>query len=293
MRGDRLDYATEQAHLLSGPHAQESRSTGGSLQEPAEENQWPTISSNATTGGRTGLAGGSGTRASLEKMLGRPEALKLNAKLNPRWVETLMGLPIGWTMPSCSAPVTIESMNCACSETESCQPPLRRLGEFSMGDCWRTPAVADPGITVERLEGEIGSRMYDKETGRNCQYGLTQQVQLVKEWPTIRASDAEHGGPNQRGSKGDLMLPSAVQRPESLWLTPDVPNGGRSPKMETTITGKKADGSKAQVGLANQVKILEVQKDWPTPVHGCGPNSHGQISGQYRREMDVCLNLSI
>ena len=22
-------------------------------------------------------------------------------KLNPRWVETLMGLPIGWTMPSC------------------------------------------------------------------------------------------------------------------------------------------------------------------------------------------------
>jgi hypothetical protein len=27
-------------------------------------------------------------------------------KLNPRWVETLMGLPIGWTMPSCTSPVT-------------------------------------------------------------------------------------------------------------------------------------------------------------------------------------------
>jgi len=33
-------------------------------------------------------------------------------KLNPRWVETLMGLPIGWTMPSCTSPVTIEQTNC-------------------------------------------------------------------------------------------------------------------------------------------------------------------------------------
>jgi hypothetical protein len=32
-------------------------------------------------------------------------------KLNPRWVETLMGLPVGWTMPSCASPVTIEPMN--------------------------------------------------------------------------------------------------------------------------------------------------------------------------------------
>jgi hypothetical protein len=34
-------------------------------------------------------------------------------KLNPRWVETLMGLPIGWTMPSCTSPVTIAQTNCA------------------------------------------------------------------------------------------------------------------------------------------------------------------------------------
>jgi len=39
-------------------------------------------------------------------------------KLNPRWVETLMGLPVGWTMPSCASPVTTAQMNCAYSETE-------------------------------------------------------------------------------------------------------------------------------------------------------------------------------
>ena len=30
---------------------------------------------------------------------------KNNGKLNPRWVETLMGLPVGWTMPTCASPV--------------------------------------------------------------------------------------------------------------------------------------------------------------------------------------------
>ena len=37
---------------------------------------------------------------------------RAHGKLNPRWVETLMGLPVGWTMPSCASPVTIAPMNC-------------------------------------------------------------------------------------------------------------------------------------------------------------------------------------
>jgi hypothetical protein len=44
-------------------------------------------------------------------------------KLNPRWVETLMGLPVGWVMPSCASPVTIEQTNFDSSETESSQQP--------------------------------------------------------------------------------------------------------------------------------------------------------------------------
>ena len=41
-----------------------------------------------------------------------------DGKLNPRWVETLIGLPIGWTMPSCTSPVTIEQTSCDYSEME-------------------------------------------------------------------------------------------------------------------------------------------------------------------------------
>lgn len=48
-----------------------------------------------------------------------------HGKLNTRWVETLMGLPVGWTMPSCASPVTIERTSSDCSETVlSQQPPL-------------------------------------------------------------------------------------------------------------------------------------------------------------------------
>jgi len=53
-------------------------------------------------------------------------------KLNPRWVETLMGLPIGWTMPSCTSPQTIEPMSCDSSAMELCQPPQSEPSEFSL-----------------------------------------------------------------------------------------------------------------------------------------------------------------
>jgi hypothetical protein len=83
---------------------------------------WPTPASSGVTGGPTGLAGGSGNREKLAKMLPEADAKAMGCgKLNPRWVETLMGLPVGWTMPSCKSPVTIAPTNCASSGTESCQ----------------------------------------------------------------------------------------------------------------------------------------------------------------------------
>lgn len=41
------------------------------------------------------------------------------AVLSPRWVETLMGLPIGWCMPSCAHPWTIVDQSYASLGTES------------------------------------------------------------------------------------------------------------------------------------------------------------------------------
>jgi hypothetical protein len=59
-------------------------------------------------------------------------ASQASGKLNPRWVETLMGLPIGWTMPSCTSPQTIAPMSCGSLAMELCQRPLSELSEFSL-----------------------------------------------------------------------------------------------------------------------------------------------------------------
>lgn len=69
---------------------------------------------------RSGMARGSKFtydrgKGNIEEQAGA--SVRGGGKLNPRWVETLMGLPVGWTMPSCASPVTIERMNSDSSVT--------------------------------------------------------------------------------------------------------------------------------------------------------------------------------
>jgi hypothetical protein len=71
-----------------------------------------------------------GDRARTQSLNNQMEAIgNKGAKLNPRWVEALMGLPIGWTMPSCTSPQTIAPMSCDSSAMELCQPPQSGLLE--------------------------------------------------------------------------------------------------------------------------------------------------------------------
>ena len=46
-----------------------------------------------------------------------PPKPKITHKLNPRFVETLMGLPIGWVMPSCAKPISTAPTNSGLSGT--------------------------------------------------------------------------------------------------------------------------------------------------------------------------------
>jgi hypothetical protein len=114
--------------------AEEQKAKGVNLHLPlpsqvmhTEEKSWRTPSSSDGEGGvmemREGCAG---------KYKLRDHAADGNksAKLNPRWVETLMGLPIGWTMPSCKSPVTIELTSCGSLETELCQQQQNEHSEL-------------------------------------------------------------------------------------------------------------------------------------------------------------------
>jgi DNA-cytosine methyltransferase len=92
------------------------------LTTQVKQEQWPTPASSTGHGGAHGLDGGTGARSML------PQEMKNSSgKLNPRWVETLMGLPVGWTMPSCTSPLTIAPTNCGSSAMESCLQPQNEL----------------------------------------------------------------------------------------------------------------------------------------------------------------------
>lgn len=104
--------------------------------------------------------------------------------------------------------------------------------------------------------------------------------QLSRSWKTFpdffpaTISAKSSGGFGRAGmTRGGI----AYRRPESeppigvtgsgFWPTPNVPNGGRSPKGGIGPTGIMPDGKKRQVGLESAIKL------WPTPRAADG--SHG------------------
>jgi len=94
-------WATPRANKTEGYSSPEFRPT---LHQQAQS--WATP--------RTGMARGNDFsydrgRGNIEEQAGA--SVMGGGKLNPRWVETLMGLPVGWTMPGCASPVTIGQMS--------------------------------------------------------------------------------------------------------------------------------------------------------------------------------------
>lgn len=82
-----------------------------------------------------------------------------------------------------------------------------------------TPAARDvKGLSARKPRTLADGTASAGDAARNNQ--LPDAVALL---PTPRATDGEKGGPNQRGSSGDLMLPSAVMQMGSRLLpTPTV-----------------------------------------------------------------------
>jgi hypothetical protein len=65
------------------------------------------------------------------------DQMKTSGKLNPRWVETLMGLPVGWVMPSCTSPIT----------------PMGDASLGFRGGNWMTPDCSDRRSMNSKQQG--------------------------------------------------------------------------------------------------------------------------------------------
>lgn len=83
---------------------------------------------------------------------------------------------------------------------------------------WPTPQVGTGENSHGQISGDFRNRMEE----------------LLKGWPTPRGTDGTKGGPNQAGSKGDLMLPNAAAQ----WPTPAARDAkGANSEEHCTVTG--------------------------------------------------------
>jgi hypothetical protein len=144
---------------------------------------WPTPMTLAGPTETSNVSGSSEFTRKVDVLLGLRETTNgkrspTAGKLNPRWVETLMGLPIGWTMPSCIRPVTIAPTSCDSSETESCRPAQSERSDFLLAS-WPSPRAGESQQTDElsRLWVECGYKQPKTRGGKpranNSTYDVT------------------------------------------------------------------------------------------------------------------------
>ncbi len=104
-----------------------------------------------------------------------------------------------------------------------------------------------------------------KESGQQRDWGgdLTAALSLL---PTPRATDGTKGGPNQRGSSGDQMLPSAVM---PLLPTPAVNDmgAGKTPEAWDEWTAKMQAAHDNGNGHGKSLSV-EALRLLPTPTSG-------------------------
>jgi DNA (cytosine-5)-methyltransferase 1 len=128
------------------------------------------------------------------------------------------------------------------------EPPISGNASSS----WPTATAQD-----SKASGAAG---YQTET-RHA--GMTLTDAAVRLWPTARATDGTKGGPNQRGSKGDLTLPSAAAQ----WPTPTSRDhkGGADWSRRTRDGKPRPDSDRT---------LPDVAERWPIPAQ-CGSNRSG------------------
>jgi hypothetical protein len=184
-----LSWATPQAHDAQGPKTPEQiavmRAKGHGVKNLNEQACWGTPTARDHKSGR-----GNNEREykELTPMVERQQS----GKLNPRWVETLMGLPIGWTMPSCTSPQTIAPMSCGSSAMELCRPPQSELSEFSLAS-WPSPRAGESQQTEElsRLWVENGFKQPKTRGGKARANGSTFDVTLETAARGVAAMEAK------------------------------------------------------------------------------------------------------
>ncbi|AIO67220.1 putative cytosine-specific methyltransferase [Burkholderia oklahomensis] len=211
--------------------------------------------------------------------------------------ESLLPPPPLWTKRKASSlsarpPASWENWPTAAGMRSGCiyvRPMLAGAISVSAGSAshggWATPDCN----TSSYSNGEFGQNIRQQamtwatpdanameRTNRSSSPNAAERPTLAlaaRAWPTSRGTDGTKGGPNQRDSSGDPMLPSMAAQ----WSTPNVPSGGRSVSAEVVATRGKTANGKRQVGLESETR------HWATPRASMATN--GSDSGSASRQV--------
>ena len=173
---------------------------------------------------------------------------------------------------------------------------------------WRSPAAQESGITVDRLVNRDGSpwtpgnRSYDRETGRLCEHGLTQEVLASWPTPTVESGDqdtlnptpGQTGGTTLGGAAKLASWPTPKQRDhhtegqgqysQSLaraigtlasWPTPNAQESGTTPENWEFRSQKKRASNPNLGDLHKQLSTVAQLASWAMPdTHQGGRTLH-------------------
>lgn len=139
---------------------------------------------------------------------------------------------------------------------------------------WPTPRSSDGngaaihgdgGLDLRTAAGMWPTSRANKQSGRDREDFSPSLHNAVRMWPTVRASDGEKGGPNQRGNKGDAMLPAAIHSWETPtardYRTGDKPEHRRARNVTQKHTPMLND--QAAPGLQLNPDWVELLMGWP------------------------------
>lgn len=173
-------------------------------------------------------------------------------------------------------------------------PAMGGRGGSALRGGWATPNAHDgrrPGADMSSTQGANLNRDAVKWATPDCNtstYSNGMKGPNLREqasgWPTPRSTDGTKGGPNQAGSKGDLMLPSAAAQ----WPTPAARDAkGANSEEHCTVTGggAQAHGPTEQLrrpffapGPADP-GWRDILQQWPELAPALEPGFRGMVDG--------------
>ena len=148
-----------------------------------------------------------------------------------------------------------------------------------------TPTVTDLGSNKTIEEWEEWTGRMQREHGNGNGHGASLHIEALKMLPTPRATDGTKGGPNQRGSSGDLMLPSAVHHllptPRASDHTGPGSHGRGSQDLRTTVAWHLDPGRFGKFAPAVARWEAVLGRPAPPPTEPTGKDGTHRLSPRF------------